>query len=102
MRCSEEIANILIEILTRGILHARATDEPQHVLIELDHIHNLPALLGNYSVELLDYYWNVERPCYESAIERLGGRLSDDSYLRELWERLRPFVDSARISGAAA
>src|SRR5262249_14505337 len=101
MRCPETIADILIEILTRGILSARATDDPQQIFIELDHIHNLPALLGNYKVELLDYYWNVERPCYESAIERTGGRLSEDSHLLELWERLRPLVNGERISGAA-
>ena len=89
MRCPDEIAVLLLEMLTRGILMARATDDREQAVVELDHIHNIPDLLARYSIQKLDYYWNVERPC----LERANGGLSTDSQLVELWEKLRPLVE---------
>jgi len=35
--------------------------------IEADHVHNLPALLLNFSPDLLSFYWNVERESFLRA-----------------------------------
>src|SRR5436309_1190629 len=64
MSCPPDIADVLLEILTTGILRIRSMGRSEHSSLEADHLHNLPALLQNYSPELLQYYWEVERPSF--------------------------------------
>jgi hypothetical protein len=67
MQCPPEIADILHEILRVGLLRIRAfgfAGDSGRCAIEADHLHNLPALLGDFRPESLDYYLNVERVCY--------------------------------------
>ena len=37
-----------------------------------DRMHNVPALLDNFKVELLRYDWEVERPCFLDSLDRIG------------------------------
>jgi hypothetical protein len=72
MKCPETIAEVVLEIITIGLLRVRhhaAAGDSHRCLIEADHIHNLPNLLANYSPELLRFYWTVERPALERQNE---------------------------------
>lgn len=69
MNCPPEIAAILLDILSMAALRIRAlggAGNARRCAIEADHIHNLPALLQDYSPELLRYYWEAERPGFIS------------------------------------
>lgn len=92
MSCPSEVADILLAILTMGLMRVRALawdGRSALCAIEADHIHNLPELLRNYSQELLLYYWDVERPSYVQQVpeDHLAG-------WEPLWEKLRPFAES--------
>jgi hypothetical protein len=87
MNCPSEIADILLEIIEYGILRARATADRKQAVLELDHIHNLPALIRNYSEDALGYYWSVEKP---TIVEHCGP--SEVSIFEPLWALLEPHV----------
>jgi hypothetical protein len=57
--------------------------DPESCAVEADHIHNLSALLQNYSPDLLKYYWEVERPSFVSHSEGV-----DLSTFEPLWNEL--------------
>jgi hypothetical protein len=90
MSCSPEMSEIVLELIRTGILRIRAAgweNQPELCAHEADHIHNLPRLLQDYAPELLDYYWNVERPAYVAS-----STLTSLSEWEPLWTRLMPFV----------
>jgi hypothetical protein len=96
MNCPPEIAEILLEILRLGLLRIRLMGwggDSGRCAVEADHLHNLPALLTNFSPDLLRYYWEAERPGFLSQSENnsLGG-------FEELWNRLAPFVAREPVS----
>jgi len=71
MTCPPAVATILLDVLTKGLLRVRAAagaGETAHAAVEADHLHNIPALLQQYSPELLRYYWEIERPDYAARI----------------------------------
>ena len=82
------------EILQRGILSIRAAAWSGHVRycgIEADHLHNIPALLGETNEALHDYYFDAERTSYMLQIELLSSESSTEFNFRqynELWDRL--------------
>ena len=93
MRCPPEITTIISSLLTTGLLRIRShgwSGRADRCAIEADHIHNLPALLDDYSPELLSFYWNVERPSYISQVPEaeLGG-------WKVHWQELQPFAEAA-------
>jgi hypothetical protein len=72
------------------VLECRAAGwdgEPARCANEADHIHNLPDLLANYSPDKLQYYWEVERPCFAARCDP-----QQLPHWEEQWNRLRPFV----------
>src|SRR5437868_764587 len=69
MKCPSPIAEILLNILQTGILRIRAAawaGNTGQVETEADHVHNLPAILEDYSADALKFYWEIERPCFLS------------------------------------
>jgi hypothetical protein len=67
MTCPAELATILLDLIQLAALRIRAAGWNGDALAcanEADHIHNLPALLRDYSIDRLQYYWNAERPSY--------------------------------------
>ncbi len=85
MFCPAPIASILLQILNIGLLRTRSSvRHPERATIEVDHIHNLPQLIENYSEDLLSYYWNVERISFlEQSVE------ADRSVFEPLWDQLQ-------------
>jgi hypothetical protein len=66
MQCPREIAEIVCKILRWGLLQIRCLEDTARCRVEADHLHNLPGLLTNYSPEVLQYYWDVERVSFIS------------------------------------
>ena len=86
MHCPAEIADILLCILQTGVMRIRTfawQGRTELCAIESDHIHNIPSLIMNYSLEKLFYYWDIERPEY---IRRVATEHSDG--WDALWRRL--------------
>lgn len=90
IHCPPEIASVLLNILTVGLLRIRASasyGEFGRCAIEADHIHNLPHILRDFSRPLLNFYWDVERASFlaQTTEEQLGG-------LGPLWGELEPYI----------
>jgi hypothetical protein len=86
MNCPSAIADILLEIIQLGVLRIRAQGwegNPGRCAVEADHIHNLPALVQDYSPDRLKYYWEVERPSFVSR--SAGASLTS---FEPLWDEL--------------
>jgi hypothetical protein len=98
MSCPHEIAEIILEILSLGLLEVRYlawTEDATRCGAEADHIHNLPALLLRYSPELLVHYWEVERVSYMSLVS--ADRLA---VWEPLWRRLQTHVETLAPSNS--
>jgi hypothetical protein len=90
MNCPPEIAQVVLEILYRGLLRIRAfagAKEAKKCFIESDHLHNLPSLLADYRPEKLRYYWEVERPSFIQQVPE-----NERRDLMPLWIRLEELV----------
>jgi hypothetical protein len=93
MTCPPDIAIILLDILRHGLLACRAAGwrgDPDGCAIQADHLHNLPDLMADYSVEKLRYYWEVERPAFAVDCPR-----EERDWWDRQWERLRVHVEAA-------
>ena len=67
MNQNEQIREMLSDLLRIGLLRIRALAGEGHskaCFIEADHLHNLPELIKTLQPELLQNYWNVERPAF--------------------------------------
>jgi len=54
-------------ILYYGLLRIResaANDDCEMCYLEADHLHNIPAILREKSIQLLRYYSEIEKPAY--------------------------------------
>jgi hypothetical protein len=95
MRCPPEIADVIAELIYRGIIRARAFAKPgyeQRCFIESDHVHNLPHILNDYRVERLQYYWEIERPSFFRQVPE-----NETQDMTPLWERLEVLMESHGI-----
>jgi len=96
--CSTEIAEILTDILTIGLLRIRAlgwSGNAERCAIESDHIHNVPYLLVHYSPDRLFYYWDVERASYISRTPA-----SELAVWEPLWRQLNAHVETPACSSS--
>jgi hypothetical protein len=95
MTCPPDVARVILHILQVAVLRIRAGgwkgDGPRCAL-EADHVHNLPALLINYSEDLLRFYWEVERP---SFMKRCGP--ADLKGYEPLWAELAQLVSAPTL-----
>lgn len=91
MNCPDKISTILLEIITVATLNIRRegnAGEASRCAVEADHIHNLPALLGQYNPSLLDYYWTVERPAFLAQVDGVG-----IERFEPMWSMLKFYID---------
>jgi hypothetical protein len=89
-----EIAEILLEMLGRGLLEIRVLGwdgQADRCAVAADHLHNLPRLLAEYHPEGLLYYWDVERVCY---LEKASPEHLDA--FESFWHQLESHVEATR------
>ncbi len=96
MQCPPEIAVIVCEILRTGLLRIRVSQDSDRCALESDHLHNLPSLLADYKPELLEYYWNVERPTMKDRCKPV-----DVQQFEPLWKMLAKHVPTAKTHALA-
>jgi hypothetical protein len=87
MNCPEPIAEPVLAIIRHSLLQARMAGwegDAELCAVLMDHIHNLPDLLSDYSEERLAYYWDTERPVF---VDRVPADVSNP-YL-PLWDDLQ-------------
>jgi hypothetical protein len=75
----------LLTILKLGLLNVRYYAQGKKLercVIEANHLHNIPGLLENFSIDLLKYYIDIERPQYvretnDQVLEEVRGAWSE-------------------------
>lgn len=96
MNCPPTVAKVILDILTRGLLAIRSygwAGEAAKAASEADHLHNLPDLLRDYKWDKLEYYWDIERPCY---INRAAPDDRRGFHFDDLWQELAELVEQER------
>jgi hypothetical protein len=91
MHCPPEIAAIIAEILSAGLLRIRSlgwAGNAERCAVEADHVHNLPALLVDYKPDLLAFYWRVER------IDFIGRTSDGVAAFEPLWSALAEHIST--------
>jgi hypothetical protein len=91
MNCPADVAQEIARITQIGVLRIRSfacSDQARRCVHEADHIHNLPHLLIDYMPELLEFYWNVERPLLIRQITD-----AECVAFHDPWNRLAPLVE---------
>jgi hypothetical protein len=99
MTCPPDVARVVLQILQVAILRIRAGGwggDGSRCAMEAGHVHNLPALLIDYSDELLRFYWEVERTSFMKRCLP-----ADLAGYEPLWAELAEIV-SARSSARPA
>ena len=97
MRCPDDIADILLQIIQDGIVSARWAGwrkNPEWAAIEASHVHNLLEVIRKYGPEKLVYYWDSERDSYIEQFTRLLGK--EPKMFVKSWEVLEPLVAQVR------
>ncbi len=88
----DELYHALLDILEKGILAARMSawsDRSREAAIHTDHIHNIPDLLRRpFRLELLQFYWEVERRSFIAQLQ-----LGSDTALDKSWATIRRYLD---------
>jgi hypothetical protein len=80
----------LLSILKFGLLNIRYHAERKNAercAIEADHLHNIPGLLQNFSVDLMRFYIDIEMPQY---IREIDGQVIAD--IRSAWAVLTDWL----------
>jgi hypothetical protein len=95
MRCPPDIADVIAELLYRGVIRARGFAHPGHekrCFLEADHVHNLPHIINDFKIERLQYYWDIERPLFMKCVPA-----SETQDLAPLWDQLGELMKSHGI-----
>ena len=71
-----EVKEAIASILGTGLVRIRGICgiKPDFANAEADHLHNLPHLLVSFSIPLLRYYVDVERPDYLRTVGQDAGK----------------------------
>ncbi len=68
----DDVRHAFLKILYYTLISIRATKDTELTFALSDHAHNIPGVIDRYTPETFRYYWEVERPCFLRAMERLG------------------------------
>lgn len=91
MHRQAEVAEILLRILERGLLRIRVlgvTGQSELCTVEADHLHNLPMLVQEPRLDLLSYYYNVERVAFLAQADSADQFNSDWDQLGTILKQL--------------
>jgi hypothetical protein len=95
INCPSEIADDVLRILETTLIRIRGfgyAGKGEQCAVEAHHVHNIPRLLGDYRLERLEFYLNVERTGYLSASSDV------EPYFEVIWKRLEDAVTRYRTS----
>jgi len=88
----DDLRNVFLNLLRTGLLRIRTygqMDRAEACRVEADHLHNAPEIIRNPRLELVSYYFDVERPAFIRKAE------SVEQYEEE-WDRLAMILDRMR------
>jgi hypothetical protein len=88
--CPEQVQIRLLAILQLGLLNIRSCAERQdHIRCgaEANHLHNIPALILDFSQDKLQFYMSIEVPQYLQDINNQAS-----SEMRQLWKLLTDWM----------
>jgi len=97
MKNEIEVVRSLGAILKTGLCHIRYIGSlglAEECQIEACHLHNLPKLIVDFKLELLDYYFNVERVSYLNSLKDEGTKLNADSMYKHHWQIIENALNS--------
>lgn len=90
------VRETLCEILAFSLIIIRNNADDSDVCFRhADHVHNLPFLISSQKPQLLDFYWNIERP----AFIRLASE-GEIQLFAASWQKLEAFVPHPTKVGA--
>jgi|ERR1043166_102137 hypothetical protein len=95
----DEVRHAFLKILYHTLTSIRATKNGELVFALSDHAHNIPGLIDRYTPDTFRYYWEVERPCFLRAIERLGQPFG---LFQEHWTVLERHYESLKHHNVAS
>ena len=93
---------ILVDIVVTGMRRIQEmgrAGNAQRCAIEAEHVQHLPALLYEYDPEVLQHYWNVERPAFKEK-----SSAEESAAFEPLWQALGDVLqayENERRSGQA-
>jgi hypothetical protein len=93
MTCPPELATTLLDLIQTAALRIRAAGwrgDAAACANEADHIHNLPGLLREFSMDRLQYYWSAEKPSYVAR----GG---DGRAFEPIWDKLNSWMEREAV-----
>src|SRR4051812_44019877 len=94
MTCPPRLAPIIVELIRIGLLRVRSlawSGNQIRCAIEADHIHNLPRLLTDFSIDQLEAYWEKDRPTYRVRVTP-----DELNAWEDLWSAMRAHVEVIR------
>lgn len=98
----DDVRHAFLKVLYHTLISIRATKDGALALALSDHAHNIPDLIDRYTPEMFRYYWEVERPCFLRAMERLGqpfGSFQEHwAVLEKHYESLQTVAEPERCS----
>jgi len=97
MKDKTEVVQSLESILRRGLCHIRYIGSlglAEECQIEAYHLHNLPKLIVDFKLELLDYYFNVERVSYLNSLKDEDTKLNAESMYKHHWQIIENALNS--------
>ena len=68
----DEVRHAFLKILYYTFISIRATKSSELIFALSDHAHNIPDLIDRYTPTTFRYYWEVERPCFIGALEKIS------------------------------
>lgn len=93
MKCPDNIAEVLLEVLRVALVRIRMrgwNKDMEQCAIEADHVHNIPELLARYSPEKLSYYWETERPIFVRECDRTK---FGTQHFEHCWKELESIIN---------
>lgn len=94
----DDVRHAFLKILYCTLISIRATKDGELTFALSDHAHNIPGLIDRYTPETFRYYWEVERPCFLRAMERLGQPFGS---FQEHWAVLEKHYESLQHHNVA-
>ena len=89
MQNTNQVRDILLRLCSTALLRIRSfggRGEADMCAIEADHVHNLPALVDNFSFLALSRYYVLDRPGYLK-------RATKPEEFYPIWEELREWME---------